>query len=165
PIHALGHPFGIAIQAAGLLAHGIFEKFPKLRVAFLEGGSTWVPFFLDRLDRSYHPGHLQVDFHDRPVGGPKEGEKASDYLRRQIREGRIFVGFDVDDDGLGFAVLKAGREAFIFGSDFPHEVFNAQKCRKEIAGLLERKDLTDADKEAVLGGNAARFYGLNAGAL
>lgn len=161
PVHALGHPFGIAIQAASLLAHGIFEKFPKLRVAFLEGGSTWVPFFLDRLDRSYHPGHLQVDFHGRLVGGPKEGEKASDYLRRQIREGRIFVGFDVDDDGLGFAVQKAGRAAFIFGSDFPHEVFNAQKCRKEIDELLNRSDLSREDKEAVLGGNARRFYGLS----
>jgi predicted TIM-barrel fold metal-dependent hydrolase len=159
PVHALGHPFGIAIQAAALLAHGIFEKFPKLRVAFLEGGSTWVPFFLDRLDRSYHSGHAQVDFHNELVGGPKQGEKASNYLRRQIREGRMFVGFDVDDDGLGFAVKKAGREAFIFGSDFPHEVFNAQKCRKEIDELLNRPDLSRVDKEAVLGGNAARFYG------
>jgi predicted TIM-barrel fold metal-dependent hydrolase len=101
PVHALGHPFGIAIQAAGMLAHGIFDKFPKIRVAFLEGGSTWVPFFLDRLDRSYHPGHLQVDIDDQRVGGPQEGEKASEYLRRQIREGGMFVGFDVDDDGLG----------------------------------------------------------------
>jgi predicted TIM-barrel fold metal-dependent hydrolase len=159
PVHALGHPFGIAIQAAALLTHGIFEKFPKLRVAFLEGGSTWVPFFLDRLDRSYHPGHLQVDFHNELVGGPKQGEKASDFLRRQIREGRMFVGFDVDDDGLGFAVKKAGREAFIFGSDFPHEVFNAVKCRKEIEELLNRPDLSREDKEAVLAGNAARFYG------
>jgi predicted TIM-barrel fold metal-dependent hydrolase len=81
-------------------------------------------------------------------------------LRRQIREGRVFVGFDVDDDGLGFAVKKAGRDAFIFGSDFPHEVFNAQKCRKEIDELLNREDLSRQDKEAVLGGNARRFYGL-----
>jgi predicted TIM-barrel fold metal-dependent hydrolase len=160
PVHALGHPFGIAIQAAGLLAHGIFEKFPGIRVAFLEGGSTWVPFILDRLDRSYHPGHLQVDFADQIIGGPKAGEKASDYLRRQMREGRIYVGFDVDDDGLGFAVKKAGREAFVFGSDFPHEVFNAEKCRHEIDQLLAREDLASADKEAVLGGNARRFYGL-----
>ena len=165
PVHALGHPFGIAIQAAGLLAHGIFEKYPRLRVAFLEGGSTWVPFFLDRLDRSYHSGHVQVDFHNELVGGPKQGEKASNYLRRQIREGRMFVGFDVDDDGLGFAVKKAGREAFIFGSDFPHEVFNAQKCRKEIDELLNRPDLNREDKEAVLGGNAARFYGQSGSGL
>src|SRR5262245_48610198 len=54
PVHALGHPFSLMIQAAGMLAHGIFERFPKLRVAFLEGGATWVPFFMDRLARSYH---------------------------------------------------------------------------------------------------------------
>ena len=160
PVHALGHPFGIAIQAAGMLAHGIFERFPKLRVAFLEGGSTWVPFFLDRLDRSYHRGHLQVDLEGDLVGGPKEGEKASDYLRRQMREGRMFVGFDVDDDGLGFAVQKAGPDAFVFGSDFPHEVFNAEKCRGEIDQLLARNDLSVTDKEAVLSGNARRFYRL-----
>jgi uncharacterized protein len=162
PVHALGHPFGIAIQAAGIMAHGIFDKFPKVRIAFLEGGSTWVPFFIDRLDRSYHAAHLQVDLHNELVGGPKEGEKASDYLRRQIREGRMYVGFDVDDAGLGFAVQKAGREAFVFGSDFPHEVFNAEKCCSEIDELLSRSDLTQADKEAVLGGNARRFYGLDA---
>ena len=33
-----------------MLSHGIFERFPGLRVAYLEGGATWVPFFMDRLD-------------------------------------------------------------------------------------------------------------------
>lgn len=160
PVHALGHPFGIAIQAAGVLFHGVFEKFPKVRIAFLEGGATWVPFFLDRLDRSHNAAHFQVDLQNRLVGGPNPAESASDYLRRQIREGRMYVGFDVDDAGLGFAVNKAGREAFIFGSDFPHEVFNAEKCRHEINELLARTDLSQDDKEAVLGGNARRFYGL-----
>jgi predicted TIM-barrel fold metal-dependent hydrolase len=103
---------------------------------------------------------LQVDFDDQIVGGPKPGERASDHLRRQMREGRIYVGFDVDDDGLGFAVQKAGRDAFVFGSDYPHEVFNAEKCRHEIDQLLARSDLNNRDKEAVLGGNARRFYGL-----
>ncbi|MGZ8453298.1 MAG: amidohydrolase family protein, partial [Candidatus Binatia bacterium] len=89
-------------------------------------------------------------------------KKASDYLRRQMRDGRIYVGFDVDDDGLGFAVQKAGRDAVVFGSDFPHEVFNAEKCRHEIDQLLARGDLDSADKAAVLGGNARRFYRLGA---
>src|SRR5258706_131364 len=162
PVHALGHPFGIAIQAAGILFHGVFEKFPKVRLAFLEGGSTWVPFFLDRLDRSFNAAHFQVDLQNQLVGGPNAAESASDYLRRQIREGRMYVGFDVDDAGLGFAVQKAGREAFLFGSDFPHEVFNAEKCRHEIDALLARSDLNEADKQAVLGGNARRFYGWDA---
>jgi predicted TIM-barrel fold metal-dependent hydrolase len=37
-------------------------------------------------------------------------------------------------------------------------VFDASKCRHEIDELLERGDLTREDKEAVLGGNATRFY-------
>ena len=101
PVHALGHPFGIAIQAAGLLAHGIFEKFPKLRVAFLEGGSTWVPFSWTGSTVLIIRVICRSICKTSSVGGPKGGEKASDYLRRQIREGRMFVGFDVDDDGLG----------------------------------------------------------------
>ena len=92
------------------------------------------------------------------LGGPKEGEKASDYFKKQLREGRIFVGFDCDNDGLNTAVAKGGKQSFLFGSDFPHEVFDAAKCRHEIDELLGCNDLTQEDKEAVLGGNAARFY-------
>jgi uncharacterized protein len=158
PAHALGHPFSLMIQAAGMLAHGVFERFPNLRVGFLEGGATWVSFMMDRLDRSYHDGHMQLDLHGELVGGPRQGEKASDYFKKCLHAGRIFVGFDCDDEGLGTAINKAGREPFLFGSDFPHEVFDAAKCRHEIDELLARKDLTHADKEAALGGNALRFY-------
>jgi len=160
PIHALGHPFGIMVQAAGMLAHGIFDRFPKLRVAFLEGGATWVPFFMDRIDRSYNRAHLQVDQQGDLLVGPKPDEKASDYFKRHIREGRIFAGFDCDDSGLGFAVQKAGHDPFLFASDFPHEIFDAATCRHEIDELLSREDLSQKDKEAVLGGNAMRLYRL-----
>ena len=158
PAHALGHPFSLMIQASAMLAHGVFQQFANLRVAFLEGGATWVPFMMDRLDRSYHAGHVQLDVDGNLLGGPDPGEKASDYFKRQLSAGRIFVGFDCDDDGLNTAVAKGGRQSFLFGSDFPHEVFDAAKCRHEIDELLEREDLTQEDKEAVLGGNALRFY-------
>ena len=162
PVRALGHPFSIMVQAAGMLFHGVFERFPGLRVAFLEGGATWVPFFMDRIDRSYEglssPDHLQVDLQGELLPGPKSGESASDYFRRHIREGRIYVGFDCDDAGLGFAIQRAGQEPFLFASDFPHEAINAEVCLREINELLGRRDLTDADKQAVLAGNALKLY-------
>ena len=160
PVHALGHPFGIMVQAAGMLAHGIFDRFPRVRVAFLEGGATWVPFFMDRLDRSYNKAHFQVDLTGELLVGPKPDEKASDYFKRHIQAGRIFVGFDCDDSGLGFAVRKAGREPFLFASDFPHEIFDAEVCLHELNELLSPEDLTLKDKEAVVGGNAERLYNL-----
>ncbi|MPZ15027.1 MAG: amidohydrolase family protein [Chloroflexi bacterium] len=156
PVHALGHPFGVMIQCAAMLAHGIFERFPRLRAGFLEGGATWVPFFLDRMERSWH-GHTQVDVHGEYIGpNPKEG--AAQQFKRLVREGRLFVGFDIDDEGLGYAIQRGGRESFLFASDWPHEGFDAKTVRHEIDELLEREDLTDQDKEAIMASNASRFY-------
>ncbi len=53
-----------------------------------------------------------------------------------------------------------GAEAFVFSSDFPHEV-NNDICKHEIEELLETESLTQAEKELILAGNADRFYGLN----
>ncbi len=158
PVHALGHPFGIMAQAAAMLSYGVFDRFPKLRVGFLEGGATWVPFFMDRLDRSY-PHHLQVDINGEFLSSSKPDVTASEYFRRHVKSGRIFVGFDCDDRGLGFAIKEAGNEAFLFATDFPHESFDAKHCRKEIDELLQRDDITRADKEAILATNAKKFYG------
>ena len=55
-------------QASAMLAHGVFDRFPRLRVAFLERGATWVPFMMDRLDRSYHDGHMQLDLNSELIG-------------------------------------------------------------------------------------------------
>jgi predicted TIM-barrel fold metal-dependent hydrolase len=150
------------IQAAGMFSHGVFEQFPKLRVAFLEGGATWVPFLMDRIDRSFNEGHWQVDLHGELLVGPQPGDKPSDHFRKHLKERRVFVGFDCDDRGLGFAVHVAGQEPFLFASDFPHECINAASCRREIDELLSREDLTMEQKEAVLGGNATALYCPNA---
>ncbi len=159
PVHALGHPFGIVVQAAAMLSHGIFDHFPGLRVGFLEGGATWVPFYLDRMRRSYE-GHVQQNIQGNYVEGPQPSEGAIEHFKRHVREGRIFVGFDCDDEGLGYSIQRAGRQAFLFASDYPHESFNAASCRHEIDELLEREDLSDVDKSAVLAENAKRFYGV-----
>jgi predicted TIM-barrel fold metal-dependent hydrolase len=158
PVLALGHPFSIMTQAAAMMAHGVFDQFPGLRVGFLEGGATWVPFFLDRMERSYR-GHLQVDLEGGFIAGPQPEEGTSDYFQRLVTEGRIFVGFDCDDKGLGYAVQRVGPQPFLFASDFPHESFNATSCRHEIEELARREDLTEQQKQAVLADNAERFYG------
>ena len=47
----------------------------------------------------------------------------------------------------------------MFSSDFPREVNNAD-CKAEIEEILEHDALTPDDREAILHGNAERFYGL-----
>jgi predicted TIM-barrel fold metal-dependent hydrolase len=46
PVHALGHPFGIMAQAAGMLSYGVFDRFPSFVSVFSKGGrpgfrSSW----------------------------------------------------------------------------------------------------------------------------
>ena len=81
PVHALGHPFSLMIQCAAMIGHGVFDRFTKLRVGFLEGGATWVPFMMDQLDRSYHDGHVQLDV-EATARRSDHGEKASGLFSR-----------------------------------------------------------------------------------
>lgn len=52
-------PFPLAVSMTGMIAHGGFNLFPRLRVGFLGGGTSWIPQVIDRY------------FRDRPVpAGP-----------------------------------------------------------------------------------------------
>lgn len=152
PIAALGHPYGLMIALSGFVCHGVLDEFPRLRVAFLEGGAAWASFWMDRMDRSYLY-HEDVDAQGKP-SVLKEG-KPSDYLK----SGRIFIGCEGNEESLPYQVERVGTQAFLFASDFPHEV-GADDCLREINEILERESLTATDKAAILSENARRLYGL-----
>src|SRR3712207_9044097 len=50
---SLGHPFGQMIQFTSIIWQGVPERFPRLRLAFLEAGAGWVPYLLDRMDEEH----------------------------------------------------------------------------------------------------------------
>jgi uncharacterized protein len=156
-IHALGHPFGITIAFASLVINGVFEKFPSARFGFLEGGVGWFLMALERLEGSYKaftPYDPRAEYlHLAP------GETVADYILRQVKAGRIFVGVEGGEPTLAYAVQTLGPEAFVFSSDFPHEV-NIATCRHEIDEVLENAALSADDKRAIFYRNAERLYGL-----
>ncbi len=51
--HTIGRPFETMLDCAALMYGGIPEKFPKLRIAFLECGIGWVPYWMYRMDEEY----------------------------------------------------------------------------------------------------------------
>jgi predicted TIM-barrel fold metal-dependent hydrolase len=138
---ALGMPFPLAIAATGMIVDGVFDAFPNLRVGFLEGGTAWVPLVIDRLERELEYGGLRLK------------RKPEEYFRRD----RIFVGCEGNEKALSYAIERVGAEAFMFASDFPHEI-TLDNCMEEIDEILERNDLRDDHKAAILGKNARRFY-------
>ena len=157
-VHGLGHPFGIMVSFAGILMNGIYDKFPGIRVGFLEGGVSWFLLCLERLDESWAT-HIPFDPDARYIR-LLDGESIFDYTVRQVREGRIYVGCEGGEFSLPYAVKVAGPEAFMYSSDFPHEV-NRESVRHEIEEVLE-SEMTAAEKAMVLHENAERFYGFRA---
>lgn len=153
-VHALGHPFGIAIVFASLVINGVFDRFPNARYGFMEGGVAWFLMALERLEGSYNafkPYYPKLDL--------RAGESPADYVVRHIQEGRVFVGVEGEEPDLAHAIRTRGAGAFVFSSDFPHEV-NIETCKHEVEEVLENPDLDAAAQRAIFYENAERFYGL-----
>ncbi len=157
PVNALGHPYGQMVNFAGIIFNGVFDKYPGVRIGFLEAGCGWLLTCMERFTGSWE-SHVQYDPRGRFLD-LRKGEKIKDYINRHIDEGRIFIGVEGDELTLPFAIQVTGNKPYIFSSDFPHEV-NAETCLEEIDELRENPALRPEDKEAVLHANAARFYRL-----
>lgn len=161
-IHALGHPFGILANFAGLTFNGVFDRFPNVRFAFLEAGVAWLMTALERFESS-HRAFIPYDPDGELLQLPSNTNVA-EYLIGLMRSHRVFIGVEGDEALIPFAVKTIGSQPFVFSSDFPHEV-NTDICRHEVEELLESGELTDADKRAILRENAESLYGLHRSAL
>ncbi|MBI2369263.1 MAG: amidohydrolase family protein, partial [Deltaproteobacteria bacterium] len=77
-------PFVFPLLAAfvAIVGGGILDRFPSLRLAFLEAGCEWVPFWVDRMEHFYEFAAERV-----PRALPPAGRKPSEYLRG----GQIYV--------------------------------------------------------------------------
>ncbi len=128
-----------------LICGGVLDRFPRLRVAFLEAGGLWVPFWLARMDEFYvRIGHMV----------PKTKLPPSEYFRRQC-----FCSCEPDDVSLKAAATLGIEDYLMWASDYPHYdcVFPGA-----VAELREHcAPLTPTGREKVMGGNAARCYGLD----
>jgi predicted TIM-barrel fold metal-dependent hydrolase len=118
---------------------------------------AWLLFCLERFDGSYE-SHVMRDLRSGYLK-LQPGEKVSEYIIRHIRGRRIFVGCEGAEPLLDVAVKMVGAEPFLYSSDFPHEV-NSETCRHELNELIEHPGLSEQDKDAILYGNAMKFYDL-----
>ena len=158
PVHALGHPFGIMVSFASIIFNGVFDKYPNVRIGFLEAGAGWLTLCMERFSGSW-ASHVQYDPNGRFLQlRPKES--IADYVMRQIDEDRIYIGVEGDELTLPSSIRAVGNKPFVYSSDFPHEV-NNETCKENIQEVRESTELTADDREAVFHRNAERFYGLS----
>jgi predicted TIM-barrel fold metal-dependent hydrolase len=143
-LHAVSHAFEQMLACASLIAFGVLERHPGLRVVFLESGGGWGPFWLQRLDEQVHGfGDFCPEMRLRP----------SEYFARQC-----WISFEVDEATLSPLAPLIGEDRIVWGSDYPHHDATFPGAVKELRAAIA--PLSAEAQAKVLGGNARALYQL-----
>jgi predicted TIM-barrel fold metal-dependent hydrolase len=127
----------ISDTIASFLADGVFQRFPRLRLATIENGAEWVRPLFGKLKKAYGQR------------GPLFGEDPRDTFRRHVWVSPFY------EDNLGELGDIIGKDRIIFGSDWPH----AEGLSDPLAFVddLDRHGFTQADVDRVMYANAAEL--------
>jgi predicted TIM-barrel fold metal-dependent hydrolase len=137
------HPMEQMMAFLALLEAGVLERHPRLRVAFLESGCGWVPYWLWRLDQRWKTVSFEVAEHVRMP--------PSDYFRRQC-----WVALEADEPYLEDVVAHVGEDRLLFASDYPHPD-HSPDLTDEIVALEGR--LSPRVLARILDANPRALYG------
>lgn len=129
------------LAAASLVFSGVVEKFPNITWVLGHLGGA-VPYLAERFDRGYEAF---------PQCRENITKLPSEYLKDFYYD---TVNFDVK--ALQFALDFAGADHIVAGSDYPHQIGSMEKMISSIKQL----DISEADRSAIFGGNAARLLNL-----
>jgi predicted TIM-barrel fold metal-dependent hydrolase len=123
----------------------VLERHPGLKVVFLDGGATWTPWWLDRMDEhweNYVFGREAPTFRK-----PSDDFHLGAYLVARAHEG-----------ALPETVEALGDECLLWGSAYPRA--ELAEFPNEVESFVARADLPDLVKRRMLWDNPARVFGL-----
>ena len=128
-----------------LVLEGVFERFPNLRIALVEGGFAWVPHVLWRMDKEYKGLRQQA---------PHLRRLPSEYVRDHIKFGTQPIEEPSKIEHLCHLIdMMGGPEMLMYASDYPHFDFDPPS-------VLPKRLGEDALAK-ILCNNAAEFFNLD----
>jgi predicted TIM-barrel fold metal-dependent hydrolase len=123
---------------------GVFARFPRLKVVFVEPGLGWVSWWL----------YIADDFVLRQgYEFPAIEELPSHYFRRNV-----YLTFIDEPDAVRHAHDRLGIENIMWSSDYPHPVSSWPNSRATVEKMFH--DVDPHDRELLVSGNAARVWNL-----
>jgi predicted TIM-barrel fold metal-dependent hydrolase len=140
--HTFSHPVEQMQALAAICGGGVLERHPKLRVAFLEGNCSWLPWLLWRLDE-----HAEM-FAD--VWSPELKMPPSAYFKRQC-----YVSVDSEEHPVRHVIEDMGSDNIVYSTDYPHVDAHFPHSSERFLEL----PISDEDKRKILWDNCAALYG------
>jgi predicted TIM-barrel fold metal-dependent hydrolase len=122
-------------SVSALVLHGALSRFPKLKVAVIENGSSWVEPLLKNMADVYKK--MPQDFPEDPVAVVKRN---------------IYISPFWEED-LGALAEVIGEDHVLFGSDYPHP----EGLADPVSYVQELEGLSEETVRKIMGGNLARL--------
>ncbi|HXP93334.1 MAG TPA: amidohydrolase family protein [Candidatus Binatia bacterium] len=144
-VHSYAFVAGILLHFTSVMAQGVPLRYPKLHLAFMEVGATWLPYYLDRLDEHWEKrGSSEM---------PLLKEKPSDVFRKST----IKVSVEAGETLLRETIAMVGADHMVFATDVPH-----WDCEfpGNLRHLRAHPELSDVEKEQILYRNAKQLFHL-----
>jgi predicted TIM-barrel fold metal-dependent hydrolase len=127
-----------------LIFQGVFDRYPKLRIAFVEVGSGWIPHFLEMVDDRY--------WRNRHWTNTKVNKVPSQYFKDHC-----LATFITDYNGVSVR-HQVGLDNLAWSTDFPHHGNDWPYSRKVIDSLFV--NVPEQERHKIICGNAQRFWAL-----
>ena len=140
---AVGNPVDMIVTLGRVLMGGVCERFPRLRLVFLESSGGWLPSILERMDEQVEAFPLERRWLSL---------QPSEYFARQC-----YVSFEPEEWNLAPCAEKLGVDRILWASDYPHPEYHSgvlDDLRARLAPLAAE------DQQRILGGNAVDCYRL-----
>ncbi|MGN6720687.1 MAG: amidohydrolase family protein [Candidatus Binatia bacterium] len=151
-----GHIIGMSLPAQlafmAIVGHRMLDRYPDLKVAFLEFGAEWIFYMVSRMDH-----YLPLDRGAHPMGlsMPNAADLPRQTIRDYVKSGRIFIAAEADDRMLVQLFELIGEDQVLFSSDFPHGEGRDNAAME----ILERQDISEVQKQKLLYHNTVRLFG------
>jgi hypothetical protein len=143
-MHSISFVYYNIIHLTNWIINGLPERFPKLKVMWIESGLAWVPFLMQRLDSEYMM---------RSSEAPLLKRRPSEYIAEMFFTSQPLERSNLKLTEATFEAIKAETQ-LLFASDWPHWDFDLPNSITTLPFLDEQA------KRNILGLNAARLFNL-----
>jgi predicted TIM-barrel fold metal-dependent hydrolase len=136
-------PINICQAAADLVWSRVIKNYPDIKFALSEGGTGWIPYFLDRIDRTYDMHHLWT------------GQDFGGKLPSEVFREHFLTCFISDPVGVTLRDL-IGIDNIAWECDYPHSDSSWPTAPEELAAVAV--GVSDSDLNKITHENAMRWY-------
>ena len=140
--HTVVHPHEAQMALLSMMTRGVFERFPRLRVAYMEAGSGWLPFWLWRIEE-----HLELAGW---LEAPECTKSPFEYWKRNC-----WITTECEEHVVYHVIEELGDDRILFETDYPHP---DSKYPHAVETFLEQEKLSETSKRKILWDNAVDYY-------